>query len=312
METTLTRAYDIIAREAESKWDETVPASELSFNSFNSIQIAKGLWTPVLPTAQTLIASRLHIPIEYLRRCPTELQRENLNYWLSTLEDRPMFLRHNDRGVRALFSDRYKPINHIDIMNKLRNKLYPDSKVEMHHTDQILSINVLEAQSQSFFVDNSTTILPGYNFTNSEVGTSSYQTAVFFRRLECTNGMIVTAETDYAIRHVKLHALENFDESMDVVRKSFFNRKQLISTATARKVQDPLSTIQSLARQFGHTEAEASMIYDTYLAEPNTAIWGTMWGVIQAFTATAKSQYITIDQAAAFQRTGGSILELLK
>ena len=65
-------------------FDETVSLNEIEFGSLNEMWIG-GVGVEVLPQAQRLLANRspgsLHIP---RKRCPADLQAENLNHWLET------------------------------------------------------------------------------------------------------------------------------------------------------------------------------------------------------------------------------------
>ena len=60
--------------------DHLIPIEDISFDSLESIKIANELH-PMKPIAQQSIAYRLGIPIQYLRKCPSEVQVSGVNYF---------------------------------------------------------------------------------------------------------------------------------------------------------------------------------------------------------------------------------------
>ncbi len=62
-------------------YDDTVPIHDMRFESLERMDIS-GQSFGVLPSAQKLFANRLRVPHSYLMRCPAELQKDNLQYWL--------------------------------------------------------------------------------------------------------------------------------------------------------------------------------------------------------------------------------------
>lgn len=74
----------------------------------------------VQPQAHQQIATKLDIPRAYYERMlqlAPQLLAANVNWWLKTTnEDKKFLVRLIDDEVRALLSDRYRPISHLDLL----------------------------------------------------------------------------------------------------------------------------------------------------------------------------------------------------
>jgi hypothetical protein len=305
MHTTLENANRVVREHHEGNWDQTLPASAIRFQDFTTANL-NGSDYVLQPQAQSLIARRLRVPAEYLHRCPAHLQETNLNHWLGSLEDTPLFLRMHDHEVRAVFTPRYRPIDNVTIMARIMESFPGSTSVEMFISEKMLSISIPDEESH--FKINGDMMVPGASFSNSEIGIHAYRCAVFYQRLACTNGLITASKTDIAIRHIKQNALEDFASNMSLIRSSYRAHEQRMRLSIESKVDCPYASIASFCHTYGHTNNELRIVQEAWQVEPIA----TMWGIINGFTAAAKSREINHDQAAAFQRTGGSILELLK
>ena len=62
-------------------WDDNVQKKDICFNDLGSIRIA-GENHNLRPVAQRAISARLGVPYQYLKKCPSYLQAENLNHWI--------------------------------------------------------------------------------------------------------------------------------------------------------------------------------------------------------------------------------------
>jgi len=83
MNTTLQRAAEIVTDFGQGNWDQTIPASRLQFEDFDHVtEKGTGNSYKMMTSAKRLISQRLRLPVDYLQRCPRNLQAENLNYWL--------------------------------------------------------------------------------------------------------------------------------------------------------------------------------------------------------------------------------------
>ena len=71
------------------------------------------------PMAQQSIAWRLGIPINYLRKCPPEVQAYNMNFWIKKEKNEELFFRFDGEEVRALFTPRYRPVDNFEVLERL-------------------------------------------------------------------------------------------------------------------------------------------------------------------------------------------------
>ena len=117
--TTLEEAVEMIRQKAEFYWDEIFPANVIHFYDFENVKVDGNTYS-MMESAKRLVALRLRIPFEYLKRCPTHLQEVNLNHWVRTLENMRLFLRFDGQKLRAMFTTRYQVINNHDILERLR------------------------------------------------------------------------------------------------------------------------------------------------------------------------------------------------
>ena len=80
--TTLEKVYDRAQKMTERHHYRFIDVGDLFFHSLEAVSVS-GQQHPLKPIAQQSIANRLGIPIHYLRKCPPDIQRTNINYWLA-------------------------------------------------------------------------------------------------------------------------------------------------------------------------------------------------------------------------------------
>jgi|WetSurMetagenome_2_1015567.scaffolds.fasta_scaffold143825_2 hypothetical protein len=307
MNTTLQRASEITSEFSHGNWDGMFPASRLEFEDFDHItERGTGNVYNLMGSAKRLISQRLRLPADYLERCPRDLQARNLNYWLSTLGDAPLFCRFKDQNVRAFFTRRYKPIDNTDVMERVADAFPLHTRVEFKISNEMLLLNIPD-HSMAFKVFHDR-MVPGCHFSNSEVGLVAYSCSVFYQRLICTNGLISADTIAVKTRHIKRNALDDFHSTMEEVRRLAMAQESKMKISVESKVDDPRASIMTLGRRFGHTGEETQEVQNAWEHEPGY----TLWSVIQAFTYAAKAGHLSAEQAYRFQRTGGMILSLVK
>jgi hypothetical protein len=307
MNTTLAKAAEMVNHSSQRNWDRALRASELEFPDFNHLRMRDdGAEHKMLPSAKRLISHRLRLPAEYLERCPQNLQAENLNYWLEKLGDAPPFCRFNDHGVRAFFTTRYKPINNHEIMARVLETFPAHTEVEFRISNEMMLLNVPD-HTMAFKISHEQ-ILPGSHFANSEVGLVAYSCSVFYLRLICTNGLISADTLAVKTPHIKRNALNDFNGTMEEVRRMAGYQEGRMRLSVESQVDDPKASIGSFGKRFGLTNEEIQMAQAAWDEDPGY----TLWNVIQAFTWTAKNQALPAETAYKFQRMGGQVLALVK
>jgi hypothetical protein len=307
MNTTLQRAAEITSEFGHGNWDGMFPASRLEFEDFDHVtERGTGNVYSMMGSAKRLISQRLRLPADYLARCPRDLQAENLNYWLSTLGNAPLFCRFKDQSIRAFFTRRYKPIDHTDVMERVLAAFAPHTRVEFKISNEMMLLNIPDHSMMFKVLDER--MVPGCHFSNSEVGLVAYSCSVFYQRLICTNGLISADTIAVKTRHIKRNALDDFHSTMEEVRRLAMAQEGKMRISIESKVDDPRASIISFGRRFGLTSDETQEVQNAWEHEPGN----TLWSVIQAFTYAAKAGHLSAEQAYRFQRTGGNILSLVK
>lgn len=307
MQTTLERAAEMTTAFSQGNWDWTISASSLEFKDLDHlVEREDGRVFSMMRSAKRLISRRLRLPLEYLERCPRDLQAQNLNYWLRTLGDAPLFCRFQEHNVRAFFTPRYEPIDNTEIMERILGAFPLSTRVEFRISNEMMLLNIPD-HSMAFSIRNEE-MVPGTHFCNSEVGFAAYTCSVFYERLVCSNGLISAEAVALKTRHVKRNALDDFDDTMREVRRLAREQEDRMRLSIESEVDDPMASIRVFGRRFGLSHEETLEVLDAWEQDPGY----TLWSVIQAFTYAAKASHLPAEGAYRLQRAGGMILSLVK
>lgn len=211
---TLTQLAQQIERQAESKRDFVVPASrlEMTVPEVKAEQIARprislvGSNSPALGVtehAHGQIAEYAGIPTAYYRKMAAEqpkLLAANVNTWLATKEAKDArMVRTLDGSVRALLSDRYRPLDNFDLMEAILPELLglPEIRIESSQvTETRMYIKAVFPKIEGE-IRKGDVVQAGIVISNSEVGAGALQVSPLVYRLVCLNGMIAA---DYGQR----------------------------------------------------------------------------------------------------------------
>ena len=188
--------------------DQLISTPDIVFDDLKTVRLA-GEAHLLRPRAQSLMANRLGIPMQYLQRCPAEVQAYNLNHWIRHECNRELFFRFDGDEVRAVFTPKYRPMDNIEVMERLDSLGYkPHTKVQCCLDAEFMSLSFPDS-SKTFDLGGDR-ITPGLSICNSEVGLSSLRIAAFYLRLVCTNGLIAKTQVAIAYRHVTRKILDDF------------------------------------------------------------------------------------------------------
>jgi hypothetical protein len=292
-----------------SYYDETISLGDMIFGGLKEMWIS-GKEIEVLPSAQRLLANRLRVPHSYLVRCPQELQARNLNYWIQEEAGKreSLFCRFDGTKLRAVFTDRYTAIDHMEILSKMVEYGF-SAETEVHYSlDQELLVLKVPDFTRTFGFGEKDKIVPGISIANSEVGILAFTIEAYFYRLICSNGMIAKTAVASRFRHVSRKALEEFPDLLrQVIYESEHNQRR-IEISTQTRLDNPLATIGSFNKQFQLTKTEAEAISHAWEIEQGM----TMFHVINAYTRAAHNDDLTAEEAYKFERLGGLILSMVK
>lgn len=274
----------ILQRQHEAKIDMVAPASALSFENGNlnvqglppiltetGVTMANGTYRPTT-VADEGIASKLGIPLAYLRRMRTDkidLYDANVMGWLAEDPARKFLLRgfaghQGGEGVlRAFLSDSYKMIDNWDVLMAALSGVKASGhdvkitgcdltdrrmivRVESEHI-KVLAPSLLKGY-RSPFTGQSGDELPvvsaGFVIANSEVGAGAFTITPRVTVKVCENGMTIQKD---ALRAVHLGA--KLDEG--VIRWSGDTETKNLELITAQ-ARDAVATF--LDREYVETK----------------------------------------------------------
>jgi hypothetical protein len=290
------------------------------------------------------LASYLDIPKKYydrMRAEQPELLSENVNTWFKSNPSKRM-VRTLDGRVRAILSERYRPLDNYDLASAVLPVLTDlgTQVVSSELTDKRMYLKAT-LPSLSFTVEGSKmadtrgvavgdVVQAGIAISNSEVGAGSIKIEPLLFRLVCKNGMIAA---DSSLR--KYHVGRGFeggdavaelftDETrrqddkafwlkvIDVVRGAFNvdlfrNLVDRMSEAAHMKIErdNPAEVVELTAKKFALPDGLHGGILKHLIDGGDLS----KWGVINAVTATANTQP-DYETATELERVGGKILEL--
>lgn len=311
--TTLENVINLVHDVSVNHYDETIPVRDMEFDSLNRMWVA-GKPVEVAPSAQRLLANRLRVPHTYLSRCPRSLQSENLNYWLEQEAKvrETFFCRFNGDRLRAVFTERYRPLDNMEILAQLiQHGFDPASQVQYAIDDKMFLIKIPE-YARAFGVNpgygNLDEIVPGVSFANSEVGLLAFSIEAYFYRLVCSNGMIVkTGGKVSRFKHISNRGLEHFPETLAGVIEGSIHKQGQFQISHQTRVDDPMTSIETFSQRFGLSQAETEVVRQSYYLEQGA----TMFHIINAFTRAAQDSGLDTTQSYRLEKAGGQVLNLV-
>jgi len=303
--TTLGEVFDRDDQLSKNCTDNLVNVEDISFDGIETVKIANEPHH-MRPIAQQSFAYRLGIPIQYLRKCPSEMQAYNMNHWIREEKNDELFLRFDGDDVRAVFTPRYRPADNFQIIERLDSIGFgPDTKVQCHIDDTFMSLNIPDGNKT--FSINGDKITPGISICNSEVGLSSLHIAAFFLRLVCTNGMVSKTEIGASYKHVSTKILNEFPEVIEKVSGELAGKRDQFKLSIESKVDNPETTIETFNRQFQLGKIEKDAVEWAWPLEAGD----TMFNLVNTYTRAAQFKRLTAETSYRLQRIGGNILGML-
>ena len=312
--TTLENVITEVHQNSINHFDEVMPVHKMSFDNLNNMWIS-GKQIDVAPSAQRLLSNRLRVPYSYLSRCPEDLQAENLNFWIEQESQHrdTFFCRFNGDTLRAVFTERYMPLDNMEILSQLIEQGFdPCAEVQCSFDNNMFLLKIPE-YAKAFGVNQGygmlDEIIPGIAFSNSEVGLLAFSIEAYLYRLVCTNGLISqTATTVSRFKHISNKGLENFPATLSSVIDGSAQNQIEFKLSSESHVDDPISSIESFSKRFGLSLNESEIVKQSFELEPGN----TMFNIINAYTAAAKTDGLSTADVYKFEKAGGQILSLVK
>lgn len=348
----LTELAQEIERRAESKQDFIAPVTKLTASVETVDTLPKVVMNlagqdafPIAPYAHGQMAQYLGIPKQYYDRMLTgapELLTDSINRWFEDHAKESRMIRCMDSQMRALLSDRYRPLENEDlaeavlpVLNELNvviiSAQITDTRFYIKAVDESIAKDV---PTGAFMGDGGHTMFdtcsPGITIGNSEIGAGTLYVATSIWTRACTNlcdfgaalkkyhsgGRADTSDEVYAL--LTDRTKEVSDEAMwrqcrDITKAAF---EEARFEALATKLEDagkeemkdsPVEVVERSRKQFSWTEGERDSVLTHLIKGGNL----TKYGLHAAVTRTAEDLE-DYDRASEFERLGGKIIELPK
>ena len=304
--TTLGHVQETVAEISKNYFDDIIDTDSLSFTNLAFIKI-NGCEHNLKSMAQRALCDRLNIPIQYLRRCPPDIQAQNLNYWVKKIPQKELFFRFDGDAIRSIFSTRYVPINNSTIIEKLLGNGYTEQSEAQFSIDENFMMLSL-TNGASFVMKKNDRIRSGVSIGNSETGTASLSMSAFFLRLVCTNGLIMaTTDIERRFKHVSKKILDNFNDIVGQVSGELEQQKSRFKLSKNTKVSDPVATINSFNQQFQLSKLEQEAVEWALPMETGDS----MYNILNVYTKASQFSELSAASSWNLQKVGGQILSLL-
>lgn len=285
-------------------------------------------------TCHRQIGGTLGIPAKYydrLQQKSPSLLAQNVNWWLHTEPKQHMVrtLNAEEPVARAFLSERYRPLDNIDLINELvpliseRGADIKSCNLTESHLYLHASFPEMERE-----IKQGDVVRSGIVIRNSEVGLSSLKVQPWIERLVCSNGMIVAdsgvrkyhvgrnlSSGELAYELMSSETKQQTDKAFwmqvrDVVKSTIEDAKfDNIINAYAKKaeieVATPARAVEVTADQFGLSSDEQKTMLQ-HLCEGNDY---SQWGVANSVTRLAHDVE-SYDRAVELEEIGGQVMEL--
>ena len=327
-----------VVEQSKAKKDYIADTSSLRMGDGGSSLLINGgldLTLKMTNVCHRQVGSSLGIPAKYYDRMRNEspsLLSRNVNHWFTEQPKKQMvrtFQRPNDNTARAFLSQRYRPLDNIDLCKEIL-PIIGENGAEVYTcdlTDTHLYIHAkfprIEREIKAGDV-----IQSGVLIKNSEVGMSSLRVQPWVYRLVCSNGMAVAdsgvrkyhvgkslASGDLAYELMSDDTKAQTDKAFwmqvkDVVR-SVIDASQFekIVEAYAQKAQievgKPESAVEVVANAHGLSKDEGQTILSHLCSGGDL----TQWGLANSVTRLAHDAE-SYDRAVELEEIGGYVMEM--
>lgn len=289
----------------------------------------------VRPRAHRQLGEELGIPAAYYNRLASEapdLLVAEGNRWLSKKPAERRLIRAVQGDVRAVLSDRYRPLDNFDLAEAILPVVTaPGIRVESCAiTEDRFYLKVVN-ERQTAEVRVGDVVQAGLVIGNSEVGMGSVFIDPLVWRLSCKNGAI---REDARMRKYHVGRRTGGDEDVAAVRFYSDETRKLDDRAFWSKVSDTVrgafdeaffkagvdemkracgievaggdldDAIEVLTERASLNESERGRILENFINGKDL----TRYGLVNAVTLAAQDDVLTYERATELERLGGAIL----
>jgi len=308
---------DELERQSPLKWDRKINSSQLEMiSSENRVRFQiNGDNLTITKPCHAQVAERLEIPTKYYHKMETEASEllvENVNTWLKKTE-KDFFIRGLGESVRAFLSERYRVIDHLDVLYCSLNELQAHEAEfeDCFLSETEMSVKVKSNKLRDFIRHKDDLIIGGLLLTNSETGHKALRVEPRTFRVKCANGMVIE---EFMTRQIHLgndNDMPNEIIYLSIRRsiKELFSRfGELIQTlreTTEIKVNNPQRVINNVVEHYRLSETQKENILIAFGAEPEY----DKYGIANAVTRAAQVEE-SWEKSLELERIGGKLIVL--
>ena len=264
---------------------------------------------PLTEFAHTQLAEKTGIPVKYYNRM-REAQRydlvaENVNAWIHEKERR--LLRILDNKVRAILSDRYRPLDNYDMIFCALEE-FKQHDIKFHRcdlTETYMYIKVFQpAEIRKIQNEHGeVSVIPGLVLSNSEVGAGSTKVEPALLNPSCKNVFIAGAQFRavhlgsrreagdiWADDTLKLKDEVLWREVRDTIKAAFDTERfaeavEKLSKTAENEIESPTIAVDTVAARYHISEEKKKNLLDYFAKEPIT-----QFGLSNAITRMAQDE----------------------
>lgn len=280
------------------------------------------------------LCSRAGVPAGFLRTLSPELAVDCLNFSLGKTELEGKILLREPNVVNANYSQRlaaaftsanYGRIWDVDVVSSIQEAVrgtawhtpFADStegseNAGLYASDRDMFVFLINDANPIEIED--TRLYRGFFCWNSETGASTFGLTTFLYNCICGNHIVWGAEQVSELRIVHRQKAVNrfYREAIPVITEFVESRSQndRITDVLFRAMHTPVGNnpeeVKKWFKPRNFTRNEVSLAWKTGLAEGNDV--GTLWGMLQGFTADARQKANASDRVD-LERRAGRLLE---
>ena len=307
-----------LERQKSLKWDKKLRSSEIEMGldeslPFLHIQGKKAVL--ITKPCHDQIAEKLEIPLKYYHKMEEEtpeLLTENVNTWLRR-NNKDVFLRGLDESARAFLSDRYRVIDHLDVLMCALNELQAHSAEieDCYLSETELNIKIKSPNLRDFVRHKDDLMIGGIFLTNSETGHKALRVEPRLFRVKCSNGLIIE---EMVTREIHIgNGDDAFDEIIYLslrrsIRELFSKFGEIIQAlreSSEIKIKNPQKMINNVVEHYRLSEAQRDNILMAFGAEPEY----DKYGIANALTLAAQKE-TTWERSVEMERIAGHLIVL--
>jgi hypothetical protein len=307
-----------LERQKPLKWDEKLHSSQIKMvlaENEPRFQIKANGSLSINESCHNQIAEKLEIPLKYYHRMEEEtpeLLARNVNTWLERSE-KEYFVRGMGDSVRAFLSDRYRVIDHLDVLYCSLNELQAhDAEIEdCFLSETEMNIKVKSQQLKDFVRHKDDLMIGGIFLANSETGHKALRVEPRLFRVKCSNGLIIE---ELVTREIHIgNGDEAFDEiiylslrrSIRELFSKFGDIIQVLRESSEIKIKNPQKMISNVVEHYRLSKTQRDNILVAFGAEPEY----DQYGIASAVTLAAQKEE-TWEKSVELEKLGGKLVAL--